>query len=167
MLEYSTKGKKKRERIVLAVSLALGACSFGFSMIPKVMYPMLYQLLAVLCFGTGVWMLIRYLMRDYIFRISLREDGKNGLPDFTVTESYGKKRTVVCRVSVEDVLSVEEVTKENRRALKAKQKGKDVYVYTGEMRPPKLYLLTLIDGETTIFLYFYAEEAFVQALKNP
>lgn len=166
MLEYNTKGKKTREWIVFSVSLALGACSFGFSVLPKVMYPMLYQLLAVLCFGLGVWMLIRYLMRDYMFRIALREDGANGLPDFTVTEAYGKKRTVVCRVSVADVLSVEEITKENRNALKAKQRKKDVYVYTGELCPPKLYLLTLQDGETTFFLQIYAEDAFIQALKN-
>lgn len=166
MCEYHTKGKKRRERLVLLVSLLLGSVSFGFSMLPAVLYPMLYQLLAVLCFVLSVWMLVRYLMRDYIFRVYPREDGKNGGPDLTITEIYGRKRTVVCRVSVSDILEVEEITKENRRELKAKQRGKDVYVYTGEMRPPSLYLLTVADGETVFFLQIYADEALLQCLKH-
>ena len=145
MYEYFPKGPKKREFAVLTGLLGGGFFVFGFSKIPNLPFPGMLQLLSVIMMTGAVIVLTRYLLRDFCYRIDLSEG--SGAPDFTVTEYCGKRISVVCRISLNDVVEVRPITAKEGRSLAKERKGRRVYDYTCLMDPENLYLLTIRDGE--------------------
>ena len=167
MYEYARKFKKTREKIVLGIALVLAAAAFGVSCIPGLSFVVLYQLLTVFCLMSAILVTVRYLMRDYIYRVEPRAGGREGeAPDFTVTERCGNRLSVVCRLSVTDLRRLTRVTRQNRAELAARQKRRRVYGYTAVMRPENRYVLTAEDSGEEIFLSICADEGLIRALQR-
>lgn len=167
MYEYAPKSKKTKEKVVLGLTLVLAAACFGVSQIEQIPYPAIYQLLMIFSLVGTVMITARCLMRNYIYRVEPRENGGEGdLPDFTITEYYGNRVTVVCRISVGDIRGITPVTKKNRDAISAMQKKKRAYYYTGELQSANAYVLTVEQDEDEFFLRICADEGLLQALKT-
>ncbi len=164
MYEYAPKPKRRREKLILALSLIFGALSFAFSLFEWMLYPAVCQLAAVGFFTVSVVMLSRYLLRDYVYRVEPRGWDEDGPLDLTVTEIYGKRRQVVCRVALSDIRESVRVNAENRKSLAKATKGKRLFVYTPEMGDGEAVLLTVSDGDTQYFVKICADEGLFSAL---
>ena len=164
MYEYFPKEPKKRERLLLAC-LAVGAFSlYGISRIPAMPFPAIWQLLAVVLLGGVVVVLTQYLIRDFCYRIEMSEDG--AVPDFTVTEYCGKRITVVCRISLNDIVELRPITDKEYKHLTRTQKGRRVYDYTCRIDPGNLYLLTARDKDELYDVRIVADERLAEYLSH-
>ena len=160
MHEFSPKPKKIKEKIIMSISLLLGAVSYGVgTLLP---YPALYQLFTVFCLTVAVLITVRYLLRDYIYRVIPKDDGTL---DLTVTEIMGKKRTVVCRVLVEDIKAIIPLAAIPRKELSKKYKGKPLYRYVSELQPQEAYLLEIFDERMPYYLEISADKTLIALLK--
>lgn len=165
MYEYAPKSKKIREKVVLGISLALAAACFGVSNLPEIPFVAFYQLVMVFCLMCAILVTVRCLMRNYVYCVAPRADGQDGdPPDFTVTEIYGNRVSVVCRISVNDLRGVVRVTRKNKSAVSAMQKRKRVYHYTASLRPDPLYILVAEEEGEEILLHICADEGLIHEL---
>lgn len=163
MYEYAPKLKKTREKAAAALALVLGALSYGCSQL-SVPLPWIYQLIAVGCFGFSIWVIGRYLLRDYIYRVVPNHDGP--APDLTVTECYGRKRTVVCRIGLHEIVSCQPITSQNRQELAKTVRGKICYSMMSERYPENGFLLTVTNGEACYFVKICADQALISLLSG-
>ena len=58
-----------------------------------------FQLVSICMFGIGIFLVSRYIMKNYIYSV-VATDGGN---DLTVTELQNKKKITVCRISVSNI----------------------------------------------------------------
>lgn len=164
MYEYAPKPKRTREKLILVLSLLFGSLSFVFSLFEWMLYPAICQLAAVAFFTVSVVMLSRYLLRDYIYRVAPRGLDGEGPLDLTVTEIYGKRRTVVCRIALSDIREAVRITDENRDELSKKRKGARSFVYTPEMSDANAVLIEAADGDSLYFVKICADEGLFSAI---
>ena len=166
MYEYAPISPKKREKTVTFLTSGLAVLLFGFSQIPSIPYPVIYQLLALASITVAILFTTQYLMRRYTYRIEPREGAEENAPlDLVITEYYGRRVSVVCRISVEEIESVTHVTAENRRELAAREKGRQGFGYCGEWRAENCYLLSVCHEGTAFTLRILADETLLSYIK--
>ena len=101
------------------------------------------------------------MMRSYVYAV---EEGRDGAFDFVITEYYGRRRTVVCRVSLSSVRSV--VPCEKKSANKAPKPRSDAkrFVYTALLFDEARYLVEIEEGEASCLICICADEALLRLL---
>ena len=164
MYEYFPKEPKKKELLILVGLLGVGFFLYGISQIPGLPFPAILQLLSFVCMTGVVIVSTRYLLRDFCYRIEFAEN--TDVPDFTVTERCGRRITVVCRVSVNDVVEVRPICSKEARKLAKSQKERRVYDYTCRIDSDHLYLLTVRDGETLYDIRIMADQGLIKYLSH-
>lgn len=162
MYEYAPKSRRIREKIGMSVCLILGMLSYGFGQI--LTYPFLYQLFAVFALTVSILITVRFLLRDYVYRVSSLENGER--LDFTVTEVMGKRRMVMCRVAVSDIGEITPVSRLSSRELSEKIQKRPFYRYVSQWKPQNAYLLEIFDDEKTYFLEICADDGLILALSE-
>ncbi len=162
MYEYSPKEKKTREKALFWISLLLGSFSFGISSIEGIALPFLYQLFAVLFFTAAVVVAVRYLMRSYRYRLEQTDCGI----DFTVTEQYGKRITVICRISLEEIKEIRAASEMDKGQTRKWIGQKLLYPYVASIRPKDLAYLLAQSNETQYLIKICADEGLIDAIKR-
>ena len=155
LYEFEPSLKKIREKIVMSVCLLLSSLAYGVSnFLP---YPALYQLLAVILLTVAVLMIVRYLLRDYVYAIHADESGE--VREFVIVEVMGKKQSVVCRVSLADVDNMlpraDFLKSERRRQM-------EIYRYVSEMFPENAFYLEIANEEKRFFVEVLADRTLDQ-----
>lgn len=159
MYEFAPKLKKTREKIVMSVCLLLSSIAYGVSgFLP---YPALYQILTVLLLTVAVLVIVRYLLRDYVYYI--REDDNGGASELTVVEWMGKKQTVVCRVSLDEV---ENVFPRTVFAQSGMRRGNEIYRYVSELFPENGFFVEVLSGEKQFFVEICADRTLVDLISS-
>ena len=149
----------------MLLSLFLGLSLFGFSQIKSIPFPVIYQLLGLVSLTAFIILVSRYMMRRYVYRVEPRSDGTpSEAPDFVVTEYYGRRVSVVCRVSVAAIEEILPITRENRKEIKEKQNGRLFYDYTADLYSQNRYLVTVTDGEHRFCARILADEELLKWL---
>lgn len=167
MYEYDPKSPKKKEKLLLFALLFGAALLFGVSHISDLPIPALPQLGALFCLVGTVMITGRCLLRRFVYRVDVREDGNAGdPPDLTVTEYYGNHVSVVCRISVADIETVTHITPQNRKELSEMLRQKRVYHYTACLFSDELYLLTVRDEDEVFYIRILADHSLLAALKK-
>ncbi len=140
LYEFEPRLKKNREKIVMSVCLLLSSLAYGVSnFLP---YPALYQFLAVILLTVAVLMIVRYLLRDYVYAIHADENGEAS--ELVIVEIVGKKQTVVCRVSLADVDNM----LPRAAFLKSElRRQTEIYRYVSEMFPENAFYLEISNEE--------------------
>jgi len=116
------------------------------------------QLFPILFLTASVFLVARYVVRYYLYRIELSE----GSADLTVTELSGKRQITVCRISVGGIkecmlIDMADGGKEKLREMK-KQKGKK-FDYRVDLAPEKSILILTDEGyDTSMILLSYHED---------
>jgi len=119
-----------------------------------------FQLLAVGMCGVSIFLVSRYVMKNYIYAIISTEGGN----DFTVTELQSKKKTTVCRISVSNIekaVVIEPGNKSGEDAVKAliKQGKYKRFNYCADLFDEKcIYLLADECGEKVAIKLSWGEE---------
>lgn len=165
MYEYSPKTPRKKEILLSITLFCVGIVLFAVSQIPNLPFPALFQLAMLVFLTAGVLVLSLCVLRHYVYRITPRDTG-DGDADFTVTEYYGRRVTVVCRVSLRDIEDITPITSQNRNAVNAAVKGERVYRYTSELFDAQPYLVTIADGEERFYLRIAADQALLLKLNR-
>ena len=119
-----------------------------------------FQLLAICMFGISIFLVSRYVMKNYIYSIVATNNGN----DFTVTELQSKKKTTVCRISVSNIekaVVIDQGDKEKEDAVKALIKGGKYkkFNYCADVINEKcIYLLADECGERVAIKLSWGEE---------
>ena len=167
MYEYTPELPKRKERLIAILLLFLGLCLFGFSQVDGIPFPIIYQFLALCALAGTIILVSRYLMRFYVYSIVPREDGREGdAPDFVVTEYYGRRISVVCRVSLDDIEEILPITKDTKKTVRKLQKERLFYDYTADLFSQNRYLLTITDGEHRFCARLLADDTLLKWLER-
>ena len=159
MYEYAPRSKKRREIRLFLVSLAPALLFWSLSMLPQTPAPSLCRLLGVCAATVAAWIAARYLLRRYIYRVVPRENGRASL-DLTVTEIFGKRQRVVCRISLDDIEEVSRDKGKKRRGIER------CFQYTDEISSPTFCVLTVRDENTICRIQMMADETLYHILKS-
>ena len=159
MYQYQSNAPKRREMTFAVAAFALGAAFFALSKLPNAVLPSLLQLFGMAHFTVFLWLLVSCFLQTYTYCITPREGAyDNDAPDFVILQRKGTRSQVVCRISVQDVVAMERITPENRRAIAQKCRGAQVYRYVDRIYPENLYLLTVRDGDLEYYLRILTDE---------
>ena len=143
------------------VILALFAVSVGamfFSTVPNLPCRSIMQLLSLLILALAIAMLGRYEFQRYTYAII--ENDRGGL-DLTVTELKRRSRITVCRISLEGIERVEDMTPKNKKQLKELRAGRRSFNYCVDVSPAhSCFVLAEECGEKLAISISYIPELF-------
>ncbi len=163
MYEYRPQFEKKKEKWLALFLTAVGIVLYISAHIPGVPFPAFIQIVAVACLAGMILLVSMCVMRRYDYVL---EQAENGKIDFIITEYYGRRTTVVCRVGLDDVRSVLPLTKETEEQYKALKKQGTHYSYTGLLFDEDRYLVEMEAHGEHIFVRICADETLVKLLSH-
>jgi hypothetical protein len=155
MYAYRPTFKKKKEKLLAWFLTALGIILYITARIPGAPVPGILQILGVFCLAGMILLVSMCIMRRYEYVLEQNDDET---VDFIITEYYGRRTTVVCRVSLAEVCSVLPLTKETEEQYKALKKQGTHYSYTGLLFDEKRYLVEMQAHGEHIFIRICADE---------
>ncbi len=161
MYEYAPVFAKKKEKLLTYGFLGLGLLLFATSWIPSIPYPALFQLFGVFALAAMILLFSLCLSKRYVYAVEEKEDG---MPDFVITEYYGRRVTVVCRVSVHSVHAAIPWKQETRRQLTEFKKGKQYFCYTGVLFDEEQYGLLIEENGMSLLVRICSDEGLIRCL---
>ncbi len=163
MYAYRPQFAKKKEKLLAWFLIALGFVLYISAHIPGAPFPGVIQILAVGSFAGAILLISMCIMRRYDYVL---EETEKGSIDFIITEYYGRRQMVVCRVGLSDVCSVLPLTKETEEQYKALKNEKNRYSYTGVLFDEKRYLVEMNAHGEHIFVIICADECLAELLSG-
>ena len=154
MYVYSPKFEKKKEKLLGLFLAVLGVVLYVTSQFPGVPVSGLIQILGVGCLAGAILLISMCVLRSYSYEL-IEEEGKT---DFIITEYYSRRKTVVCRVGLDSVVSV---TSYDPNWKKEKN---TVYTYTGVLFDEKRYLVEMEAHGEHFFVIICADETLLNRL---
>ena len=165
-LVFAPQEPKKREKTLFWGLLILGLGATLVARIPEILFPAGLQMVGAVALVCAAMIFTQCLLRRYVYRVEMGENGTatTGYPDFTVTEYTGNRMRVVCRISVDEVESVERITPENKERLTKEMQGHPRYRYTGVLFSENVYLLRIRGSGEYTYLQILANKDLIDAL---
>ena len=163
MYSYRPSFKKKKEKLLAALLGAFGTAMFVTGALPVNLPPLWFQLAAIAGYAGMIMVISLCLMRHYTYEIT-ENDG--GTLDFIITEYYGRRITVVCRVALSAVQSVLPLRADTKEQFEALKKGKTVYTYTGVLFDEEQYLVGMEAHGEHFFVRICADATLARVLVN-
>jgi hypothetical protein len=155
MYVYSPKFEKKKEKLLSLFLAVLGVALYFASQFPGAPVPGVIQILGVGCLAGAILLISMCVLRSYSYEVVEDEEGKT---DFVIAEHYSRRKTVVCRVALADVVSVVPLDPDWK-------KGKEtLYTYTGVLFDEKRYLVEMNTHGEHLFVIICADEALLDLL---
>ena len=155
MYVYSPKFEKKKEKLLSLFLAVLGVALYFASQFPGAPVPGVIQILGVGCLAGAILLISMCVLRSYSYEVVEDEEGKH---DFVITENYSRRKTVVCRMALTDVVSVVPLDPNWK-------KGKEtLYTYTGVLFDEKRYLVEMNTHGEHLFVIICADEALLDLL---
>ena len=157
MYVYFPKFEKKKEKLLSLFLAVLGVVLYVTSQVPNAPVPGLIQILGVVCLAGTILLISMCILRSYSYELS---EGEMGKIDFIITEHYSHRKTVVCRVGLEDIVSVVPFDPNQK-----KEKEK-FYTYTGILFDEKRYLVEVEAHGEHFFVIICADETLLGYLSG-
>lgn len=161
MYEYQPKGDRRRTDLIICGLFLLGAMLFLGAYHPEVPYPAVWQLLAMIAFVPAIFLLARFRLTHYTYRVEETEDGKI---DFVIVETCGQRIRTVCRIGTDCIRSMTIVTKENKKQLADSCRKQTVYQYVALLFAENKYLLKIEEYGRISYLYILSDEILKEKL---
>ena len=161
MYAYRPQFEKKKEKLLSLFLAIIGVVLYGSSQIPGAPFPGLIQMLGIAFLAVAILIITMCIMRRYDYVL---EETEKGTIDFIITEYYGRRQMVVCRVCLSDVCSVLPITKETEEQRKALKKEGTHYSYTGVLFDEKRYLVEMNAHGEHVFITICADERLIELL---
>lgn len=124
MYAFESSPRRGIFHVLVVACFVLALLLFGISGTEGMAYPMVYQFSGVVLLVAGIFFLSRYILKQYRYEISestICDATGKPLLDLVITETSGRRITVVARVALRDVVAVEVVNK-TEDAARAKEK---------------------------------------------
>lgn len=158
MYQYQPERKNKIASALLLIFALAAVILLGLSAIFNA-FVGIFQLAAVLCLVVEVALFVKYFRHSYVYRIQSFNKSDDA-PDFLVSEVSGKDNVIVCRLSLESLLSVEKNTQKARKNL-----GK-FYNYCVDIAPKDSYILRFEENYEKIALIISPDETMLSIFEN-
>ena len=162
MYEYAPKLLKKKEKLLTYGFLGLGVLLFSVSFIPGLPFPWVFELLAVFSFVPMVYIFSLCLSRRYVYTVLAKSEG--GVPDFVITEYYGRRQTVVCRISLASIKWIRPWDSDARRKDRKTRGMLQYFSYTGTLFGDAQYAVCAEECGISLLLRICADEELLNAL---
>ena len=161
LFEFIPPKNNKRLGTISGVLLLGGAVMLLVTYVfDEIMGKWIFQLLATGMLGVSIFLVSRYVMKNFIYAIV----STNGGNDFTVAELQNKKKTTVCRISVSNIeraFVIEQGDKVKEDSVKAliKEGKYKKYNYCADLFDEKcIYILADECGEKVAIRLSWCEE---------
>ena len=155
MYQYNPQFKKKKEKLISLAMAILGVVLYASSQIPNAPFPGLIQILGICALAGSILLISMCVLRSYSYEL-VRGEGE--ATDFVITEHYSRRKTVVCRIELSDVVSVAPYDPN------WKKEKNTVYSYTGVLFDEKRYLLEVQAHGEHFFIVICADETLLSYL---
>lgn len=159
MYVYSPKFEKKKEKLLSLFLAILGVVLYVTSQFPGAPVPGLIQILGVGCLAGAILLISMCVLRSYSYELV---EGEMGKTDFIITEYYSRRKTVVCRVGLDDVGWTAPYTSELKNTI-SKEKHK-VYSYTGVLFDENRFIVEMNAHDEHFFVIICADETLLNLL---
>jgi hypothetical protein len=98
-----------------------------------------------------------YLLRYYTFEVTERNDTTSY--DLVIHEFKGKRSMTVCRIGLDDIVSIRLVDKQNKKTVMTERKDKKRYTYDVTFLPSRqVEIVAEIDDEKLSILITYDQK---------
>lgn len=155
-MEYKTTPTGKPSDFYAIGLVVAGAIFWGLTFVQDSLIA-LYQLIAVIMFGAAMYLLIRYRLTVFRFRIEGRNgadaDIRTSMPeelDFVVEKNRGKGAVPLARLSLDELKSVNVVSTES---LKESAKELSLFKYHPDMSPDEGVLMVFAGSSKDIGIF--------------
>lgn len=132
MYEINPKRTNNKARDLSLILFICGILIMYFSSLPMIPFPAIFQILSILLLSFSLMLIGRFLLKSYIYSIIGNDDGTY---DLTVTEIKKKSRITVCRVAILGIEEIIPLSKETRKLVKKKKKGRKSFDYRVDLFP--------------------------------
>jgi len=164
MYAYHPQFKKKKEKMLAWFFVALGAVLYITSQYPGAPVPGILQIIGVGSLAGSILLVSMCILRSYSYEIVAGEE--EGKLDFVITEHYSRRKTVVCRVGLDEVVAVVPFEESAQRKVKVEKGKEKVYTYTGVLFDEKRYCVQICTQGEQIFVIICADEALLNILSK-
>lgn len=162
MYEYAPVFAKKKEKQMTYGFMALGLILYLIgAFVPGLPMPGLFQLLGVFCLVVMILLFSLCISKRYVYAVG---EGDSGGVDFTITEYYGRRMMVVCRVSVESVKAAIPFNEETKRNFSSHKAGNRVFNYTGVLFDEERWYLKIEENEERFLVQICANDDLIRLL---
>lgn len=145
MLEFNFHPKTEGKRAWPAVAV-IGALSAVLTVLsanaPR--FRGVISLVAMIGFCVSIYLLMRYVMNDYIYSVML--DGEDN-PYFLVYRRLGRRESLMCRISVADIRTIELIEKKSAAKHVPDAKAQK-YNFCPNLSPERYYVIKAKGIET-------------------
>ena len=162
MYAYHPQFKKKKEKMLAWFLVALGVVLYITSQYPGAPIPGVLQIVGIGSLAGSILLVSMCILRSYSYEIV--EGEEEGTRDFVITEHYSRRKTVVCRVGLDEVVAIVPFEESAQQKVKAEKGKEKVYTYTGVLFDEKRYCVQICTQGEQIFVIICADEALVKFL---
>ena len=162
MYSFQSQSKKRREKRLFLVCMTPALLFLILSLLPQTPAPLLCRILSVAGATGAAFVASRYLLRRYCYCVAPRESG-SGVLDLTVTEYYGKRTRVVCRIALDSIREVSRQKPEKGRESDAVCRN---FAYTDEIDSVFFCYLTIWDEDVLCRVLILADDGLYDILKR-
>lgn len=159
--EYAPHFAKKKEKMLTYGCMGLGLLLFAVSWIEGVPYPASFQLLGMGALTAMILLFSLCIAKHYVYGI---EEKEGSVPDFVITEYYGRRVSVVCRVSVTSVQSALPWNEETRQRFAELKRGTQVFQYSGVLFDERQYCLRIEEAGSSFWVRICADDELIRCL---
>ena len=135
-ISMSRRAENKRA-LYLLIAFLIGAAAFSVLYIVMTIYRGLIGLAAMIFFIGAIFIYTKHVAVEYVYSIANLDTA----PMFTVVHKVGKRETTMCGIYLSGIVSVEKLTGEEMRSVKADREYAK-YNYCPTMGPDFAYLIT-------------------------
>ena len=151
MYEYRPQHTNNRARMLVLGLAALAASALiSSAFVPK--YPFILQSLGLLLLLPTVQLLTRFVVTQYLYRITPYESGEVDLEIFAYRG--GNKKQLVCRVGLEEITAVTPLSAQNKKP----QNGVCRYNYCPDLAPERAGVLSITNADGDCEILFSPDE---------
>ena len=154
---YTCKAKRQNLKAVAVTAVFTVAFLSDLFLLPLPFmdpYRHLLEFLLAVFAAVAVTVAGRYLLKDYRYILTENGDGV----DLVVTETQGKRRRTVCRVSLTDIREIADECKDNRRSLNERCRTMKRYDYCIDLSAERAFRIFLTEREEEISIRLSVDE---------
>lgn len=157
--------KNTYAKIAALACLLLGLSLLAFASLELVDYPALPQTLGIFSLTASVYIATGFLLRRYTFSVEQNPQGEVGELDFCIIENKGRREITVCRIGVDEIVSLREVNKDNKKTVSEERRSMKRYTYDVDFIPKRrIEIVSKYDDEYFSILVTYDEDL-INAIK--
>ncbi len=164
MREYShiSKSSNNSAKILSGAFFFSAVVTLACTAVFELPYEGIFQMLCALFFTLAVLLLTRFVFKSFLLSVFSVDDGF----DFTVTECRAKERITVCRVSLSNIERVCLLTEENKKELRAAEKGRKVFSYYPDLKPDVECFVFVTECGEKLLLKLSPDDMMLDILKS-